>query len=87
MAAQIIGITILAIIVLVILVNFKKIVPLLSGLKVFFEEVAFEMGKVSWPTRDEVVNSTILVGVTTIALTLMVLVVDSIFLWMLRRVF
>jgi len=85
--AQIIGITVLAIIVLVILVNLKKIAPALGGLKVFFEEVVFEMGKVSWPSRDEVVNSTILVGVTTIALTLMVLVVDSIFLRILRVMF
>jgi preprotein translocase subunit SecE len=87
MATHIIGITVLAVLLLVILFSFRKIAPALLALKVFFEEVAFEMGKVSWPSRDEVVNSTILVGVTTIALTLLVLVADSIFLRILRLMF
>jgi preprotein translocase subunit SecE len=33
------------------------------------EEVASELGKVSWPTRDEVVNGTFVVIVTTLAAT------------------
>jgi preprotein translocase subunit SecE len=33
------------------------------------EEVAFELGKVSWPSRDEVVNGTFVVIVTTVIAT------------------
>jgi preprotein translocase subunit SecE len=33
------------------------------------EEVAFELGKVTWPTRDEVVNGTFVVVVTTVIAT------------------
>jgi preprotein translocase subunit SecE len=33
------------------------------------EEVAFELGKVTWPTRDEVVNGTFVVLVTTLIAT------------------
>jgi preprotein translocase subunit SecE len=33
------------------------------------EEVASELGKVSWPTRDEVVNSTFVVVITTFVAT------------------
>ena len=45
----------------------------------FFSEVKFEMGKVSWPAQEEVVNSTILVLIVTVALALLCLVVDSAF--------
>ncbi len=34
------------------------------------EEVASELGKVSWPSRDEVVNSTFVVIVTTFVATI-----------------
>jgi preprotein translocase subunit SecE len=45
---------------------------------VFIEEVSFEMGKVTWPSREEVINSTILVGITTFILTILIMFVDKI---------
>lgn len=57
---------------------FKKIGSAYDGLKVFFDEVSFEMGKVTWPSRDEVINSTVLVGVATVILTFTVMIVDLI---------
>jgi preprotein translocase subunit SecE len=65
----------------------KKLALFFKSLKIFFDEVTLEMSKVTWPSRDEVVNSTVLVGVTTIALTVIVMLVDSIFQQILRTMF
>lgn len=43
---------------------------------VFFKECWRELKKVSWPTRKEVINMTIVVLVCTILVILLVLVVD-----------
>lgn len=73
---NIIFIVILALLVVAILVNFRKIGPFFKRLQAFFGEVSAEMKKVTWPTMDEVVNSTILVIVTVFALTIILWVVD-----------
>ena len=70
---------VLTLIVLLIALNIKKVIPKLKELRVFFEEVSFEMTKVTWPTREEVINSTVLVLVVTIILVIMIGVVDSFF--------
>jgi preprotein translocase subunit SecE len=64
----------------VVAANFKT-------LKIFCEEVSFEMGKVTWPAREEVINSTILVGITTIILTVLIMFVDKIIGWLVSLVF
>jgi preprotein translocase SecE subunit len=67
----------LVVVVLVLLANIKKIGPAIEKLKVFFDEVSFEMTKVAWPSQDEVVSGTILVGVVCVIVTLMVGVADK----------
>lgn len=44
----------------------------------FFAEVKVEMKKVTWPTREELVESTKLVIVASIVVTLFIGVVDNI---------
>jgi preprotein translocase subunit SecE len=50
---------------------FKKI-------KNFISDVKVEMAKVSWPTRDELINSTMIVTVVSILFTIFIFLVDSI---------
>lgn len=67
---------IIFILILVAIVAF--IASKFQKLKVFFEEVSFEMSKVTWPNRNDVINSTIIVGIATVVLTLVVMVVDTV---------
>ena len=69
----------LAVLALVLLLNIKKIIPKLKDLKMFFGEVSFEMTKVTWPTRDEVINMTVLVIVVAFLLTVITGLMDAIF--------
>ncbi len=48
---------------------FKKI-------KKFLDEVKIEMSKVSWPTHDELVNSTIIVVVVSLLFTAYIFFAD-----------
>ncbi|GEM_PF-2344101 len=45
-------------------------------LSTFKDEVMLEMRKVSWPTRDHVIGSTLLVGVAALALMVLIGVID-----------
>ncbi|MCL5270001.1 MAG: preprotein translocase subunit SecE [bacterium] len=74
--AALVKIVILALVVFAVLAYWKKFPPMWKALKVFYGEVAFEMTKVAWPSRQEIVNSTILVGISTLILTAMISVVD-----------
>jgi preprotein translocase SecE subunit len=78
MILKIVLIGFVVILVTLALVNARKFAVFYQKLKVFYEEVAFEMGKVVWPGREEVVNSTFLVGITTIILTVVIMVVDKV---------
>lgn len=60
------------IIAALVITNWKKIAGWGTGLRRFYHEVIIEMKKVSWPTRDEVVNSTIIVGVATVFLVIII---------------
>ena len=77
----------LAAAILLVLANWKKLLPKIKDLRIFADEVAFEMNKVAWPSRDEVVQSTGLVLVVTLILTVMVGIVDSIFGQLVRFLF
>lgn len=77
----------LAIVVVFVLANVKKLKPAINGFKRFTGEVAFEMGKVTWPTRTEVVNSTILVVIVAAMLTILVWIIDRFFGWLVSFIF
>jgi preprotein translocase subunit SecE len=53
---------------------FKKIAQ-------FINDVQVEMSKVSWPTRSELVNSTIIVAVVSILFTLYIFGADNLLAW------
>ncbi|MCY3764606.1 MAG: preprotein translocase subunit SecE [Gemmatimonadetes bacterium] len=42
----------------------------------FIKDVQLEMGKVTWPTRDELIASTTIVLVVSLALSLFIFAVD-----------
>lgn len=50
---------------------------MVGKLKKFFNDVVFEMKKVSWPTKDQLKESTIVVIVVTVLITFFVLIVDT----------
>lgn len=49
---------------------------MVGKIKGFVDDVVKEMKKVSWPTRDQLRESTVVVIVTTIIITLIVSVID-----------
>ena len=57
---------------------FEKIVK-------FLKETKAEMRKVTWPTRDELVESTKIVIIATLVVTLFIGVIDQILTLIIRR--
>jgi preprotein translocase subunit SecE len=53
---------------------FKKIAK-------FVNDVQVEMSKVSWPTRSELINSTMIVAVVSIIFTIYIFGADYILAW------
>jgi preprotein translocase subunit SecE len=51
----------------------------------FFDEIKGEMKKVTWPTRDELKESTKLVIIATFVVTIFVGVVDQVLTLLIRR--
>jgi preprotein translocase subunit SecE len=56
---------------------FKKIAK-------FLNDVQVEMSKVSWPTREELVNSTIIVAVVSVLFTIYIFGADYILAWIMQ---
>jgi preprotein translocase subunit SecE len=56
----------------------QKPMSLVQQLREFVKEVRAEMGKVSWPTRNELRDSTIVVIVTVLIVAVYVGVIDRI---------
>ena len=52
----------------------------------YFKNVRSELAKVSWPTRGEVVNATVLVVVLSIAISIFVYACDRVLLYILNLV-
>lgn len=77
--SHIVLLALLVAIAIAVALLWSKVVAAVQRLRGFFGEVNFEMSKVAWPSTDEVVNSTVLVFIVAIALTLMVMVVDGVF--------
>ncbi|MEN6511936.1 MAG: preprotein translocase subunit SecE [Chloroherpetonaceae bacterium] len=59
---------------------FKKI-------KKFFNDVVIEMKKVSWPTRDQLRESTRVVIISTLLITAFILVIDQISTFIMRLIY
>jgi preprotein translocase subunit SecE len=66
----------------------------LANIRQFWHEVVLEMKKVSWPTRQEVINTTIIVVVTVFFFSLFLFVADVLLTyliqgieWMAKKVF
>ena len=58
----------------------------LAELKSFFAEVKSELKKVTWPSRAEVQNTTLVVILTTVFFGFYLYGLDIAFSWMMRRV-
>jgi preprotein translocase subunit SecE len=50
----------------------------------FFNDVQTELSKVSWPTREELINSTMIVAVVSVLFTLYIFAADYILAWIMR---
>ena len=66
----------------------------LAGIRQFLREVALEMKKVSWPTRTEVINTTIIVIIAVFFFAFYLFLTDIVFTyliegleWVARKVF
>jgi preprotein translocase subunit SecE len=57
-----------------------------AKIRVFFEETAEELKKCSWPSRAQLLESTMLVIVALIALSIFVTVVDQVLLYAINLV-
>ncbi len=64
----------------------KKIVELFNTLKTFLGEVKTELLKCTWPTRQELIGSTMVVVVSVLILSVFVGVSDTVLIGMLRAV-
>ncbi|HEY5132229.1 MAG TPA: preprotein translocase subunit SecE [Candidatus Krumholzibacteriaceae bacterium] len=58
---------------------------MIEKIKRFFNEIRVEMRKVTWPTRDELKESTKIVIVATFVVTIFIGVVDEILTLLVRR--
>ena len=49
----------------------------MAKIKSFFKDIRLEMGKVSWPTKDELMGSTVIVLVSLALLALFIGICDT----------
>ncbi|MCS7031005.1 MAG: preprotein translocase subunit SecE [Gloeomargarita sp. SKYG116] len=61
--------------------------PEKGGLLVFLQDVRTELKKVIWPTRQQLISESFAVILMVVASTLMIYLVDTLFVWLARRVF
>jgi len=64
----------------------KKIVELFNALKTFLSEVKIELKKCTWPTRQELLGSTIVVVISVLILGVFVGLSDTVLMGLLRSV-
>jgi preprotein translocase subunit SecE len=50
----------------------------------FIADVKAEMSKVSWPTREELINSTMIVAVVSLMFTIYIFGIEYILSWVMR---
>lgn len=58
-----------------------------SGLITFLQDVRNELKKVIWPTRQQLISESFAVILMVVASTLMIYLVDSVFVWLSQRLF
>jgi preprotein translocase subunit SecE len=63
-----------------------KPVGWLAGIRQFWREVALEMKKVSWPTRTEVVNTTIIVVIAIFFFAFYLFLADMVFTYVIKGI-
>lgn len=68
-----------AVFLVIALANFKRVIAAWVRTQEFYREVVTEMKKVAWPTQEHVVNSTVMVGIATIALMVIIGGIDRLF--------
>ena len=64
----------------------KKIVELLKALKTFLGEVKVELKKCTWPTRQELLGSTMVVVISVLIIGVFVGLSDTVLMGLLRAV-
>ncbi len=64
----------------------KKIVELFNALKTFLGEVKIELKKCTWPTRQELLGSTMVVVISVLILGVFVGLSDTVLMGLLRAV-
>ncbi|MEI7850719.1 MAG: preprotein translocase subunit SecE [Kiritimatiellales bacterium] len=64
----------------------KKIVELFKALKTFLGEVKIELKKCTWPTRQELLGSTMVVVISVLILGVFVGLSDTVLMGLLRAV-
>jgi preprotein translocase subunit SecE len=64
----------------------KKIVELFNALKTFLGEVKIELMKCTWPTRQELLGSTMVVVISVLILGVFVGLSDTVLMGLLRAV-
>ncbi len=62
----------------------QKRVSILKSIAEYFNDVKSELKKVTWPNRQEIITSTIVVVVVVIAFTLFVGIVDEVFIRLIK---
>ena len=55
----------------------------MSKLKTYFREALYELRKVTWPTKKQTINYSIVVIAITILMAIYFAVLDDIFTWLL----
>jgi preprotein translocase subunit SecE len=60
---------------------------MVNKIKTFINEVVREMKKVSWPTKDQLRESTTVVVVTTIVITTIVWIIDMFMDMIIKAIF
>ena len=51
---------------------------MIKKIKAFIDDVKSEMAKVTWPTRDELINSTLIVTVVSLLFTIFIFLADTV---------
>ena len=65
----------------------KRAFAVLDKLKKYVKETVAELRKMTWPTKDELIGSTIVVVVVSSILALFIGIVDRVLLWAVQTIF
>jgi len=55
-----------------------------NKIRAFFSDVKAEMSKVAWPTREELINSTLIVAGVSLAFTVYIFICEYVLSWTMR---